>query len=665
MSKLEASMSRVSLAPSYHTLDPNHASSSSSRPTSFSVGNLAAASFVTPDDLRRHLTLLAAFARLRRSVEAIESPAVGSAVDDPRARWTVFLHRAEYRYRTYVHDVVAKGQGVVPLPPLDVAMVWHTHLLNPANFAEDKLRTFPELDLLSDRLLTEFVDEIEPKTFVHRPSDDQTSIWTTETGLAFDPIEAYKASEGRTITCPRTGDEIFVPWVNSSKTGYAQQGFRVSSPSSPSLFEITHEVLGVAKLSQDLYLFKHDDHGRRRGLANTVVNPFNALSDVPTALAASLAELVPKVPVVQQATSGRDIAERLNWNREDAFTVLASVCGGTKHYRKINGILEAYATGSPFSLDLAMATLRQSEFISKMSHLGWTSPEWILSEEETLYRCVARYHAFLGLLANHLSLMAVPTLDIDLAWHTHQLKSTYRRDSAEATGRAIDHDDKVEESDLGWGFDDTAKFWQEDYKVPYHSCGCPLPHVSVSDKAKAKLSSSKLGSRLASLKGSSSSSSSSTTDPTSLEQTSQASSSTHSSEHNAVILTSQPDAIRRRSVRTDEVGGRKKKGAVTDEHALAFLRPIPMWDHYGTDGYPSDSNDIALNANQAGTDLEKGTCGGSAGDPGGAAKVGACGAASGVYLVASPTPGGRVGYMGSYGWMVAAGSAGGAGFASC
>jgi len=66
----------------------------------------------------------------------------------------------------------------------------------------------------------------------------------------------------------------------------------------------------------------------------------------------------------------------------------------------------------------------------------------------------------LDLLSSSFSLFAVPTLDIDLAWHTHQLQSSYRIDTAQAVGRAIDHNDKVEETDLGYGFDDTAKLWE-------------------------------------------------------------------------------------------------------------------------------------------------------------------------------------------------------------
>lgn len=48
----------------------------------------------------------------------------------------------------------------------------------------------------------------------------------------------------------------------------------------------------------------------------------------------------------------------------------------------------------------------------------------------------------------------------DLAWHTHQLKETYKGDTVTCTRRFIDHDDKVEENALANGFDVTARAWE-------------------------------------------------------------------------------------------------------------------------------------------------------------------------------------------------------------
>ncbi|KAG1766295.1 hypothetical protein EDD22DRAFT_750248, partial [Suillus occidentalis] len=70
----------------------------------------------------------------------------------------------------------------------------------------------------------------------------------------------------------------------------------------------------------------------------------------------------------------------------------------------------------------------------------------------------------------------VPTLDIDLGWHTHQLMaSRYQNDCLSLVGRYVDHDDKVEEGQLATSFDLTCRAWNDRYHVPYMHCGCPLP----------------------------------------------------------------------------------------------------------------------------------------------------------------------------------------------
>jgi len=63
--------------------------------------------------------------------------------------------------------------------------------------------------------------------------------------------------------------------------------------------------------------------------------------------------------MIANAASWQDIAHGLEWSRDNAFKVIAHGAGGTKYFRKINDILEAYTTGSPFSIDLAMAVSSQ------------------------------------------------------------------------------------------------------------------------------------------------------------------------------------------------------------------------------------------------------------------------------------------------------------------
>jgi hypothetical protein len=96
--------------------------------------------------------------------------------------------------------------------------------------------------------------------------------------------------------------------------------------------------------------------------------------------------------------------------------------------------------------------------VKKMHALRWTEPGFFETSEDeiALQHGIARYHAFvLGSLCfsigldeiySFLDLMAasagsflVPTLDIDLAWHTHQLMAhMYHDDCKTFVGRYID-----------------------------------------------------------------------------------------------------------------------------------------------------------------------------------------------------------------------------------
>ena len=93
-----------------------------------------------------------------------------------------------------------------------------------------------------------------------------------------------------------------------------------------------------------------------------------------------------------------------------------------------------------------------------MYDLGWTQPGYFDAEIDALalQHASARYHAydfcvllyirltdfhcsFLDLTNSLQSSFLVPTLDIDLVWHTHQLvPSKYQQDCEHYVGRFID-----------------------------------------------------------------------------------------------------------------------------------------------------------------------------------------------------------------------------------
>jgi hypothetical protein len=116
------------------------------------------------------------------------------------------------------------------------------------------------------------------------------------------------------------------------------------------------------------------------------------------------------------------------------------------------------------------AVIRQATFVDKMNaHLWIRSP----AVEGTLRRAIDRYTKFLGILARGKKFTIVPTLDVDLAWHTNQCYSGlgYASTMKARVGRFINHDDTIAKETLGDGFE-TRKLWRIYYGKEYRICGC-------------------------------------------------------------------------------------------------------------------------------------------------------------------------------------------------
>jgi len=130
--------------------------------------------------------------------------------------------------------------------------------------------------------------------------------------------------------------------------------------------------------------------------------------------------------------------------------------------------LESIGEKPKFSLDLIPASLRQREFTTRIMN----ECDGISSAPE-LQKAIRRYYQFLLLMkrkskitGKHVPL--VPTLDIDLAWHTHQLfPQAYHRYCVEHVGRQIDHDDSLEKNVIVSGLRSTSLAWLKAYNEPY------------------------------------------------------------------------------------------------------------------------------------------------------------------------------------------------------
>jgi hypothetical protein len=124
-----------------------------------------------------------------------------------------------------------------------------------------------------------------------------------------------------------------------------------------------------------------------------------------------------------------------------------------------------------FSLDLAQAVKRQIAFARKITTIYPYDPV----PDALLLDSQQRYAKFMNLIRLNAVPNPVPSMDVDLFWHTHQLSSSnYLPCCIQHLGRPLNPDDTLPENELSAGLSNTVAAWGayyfEDYLTP-----SPLP----------------------------------------------------------------------------------------------------------------------------------------------------------------------------------------------
>lgn len=83
-------------------------------------------------------------------------------------------------------------------------------------------------------------------------------------------------------------------------------------------------------------------------------------------------------------------------------------------------------------------------------------------------KALRKYERFFDIASSNPDQVVAPTLDVDLAWHTHQLSpQSYFKFAVSKTGVFTDHNDK-----LAISFDWLSKTYQDKYGEVYSECTC-------------------------------------------------------------------------------------------------------------------------------------------------------------------------------------------------
>lgn len=446
--------------------------------------------------------------------------AVSSDVSE--SLWVKFVTRALYRFDTYVRQVLSTipqandfvpdfttlggaGKGIharavdlpeIYLPPLDVALIWHVYRLNPSRIMEDSYRDTPYATLgkidfpLSSLSKYTLVEEAQ---VVNQAAQD---TWEHCTRIPFNPF--MPQSEAAPIRCPHCSAVCTVSWddlvtiqwktkcVNCTKVFGASQVIGrawvddVQRWSEGGDDEIGFRLRGAIISPHDGYYFKKDPYAAvlLRCVANKRLstatmwgkvtkpdnnkdiygdlergtlsaNEFGQMYDYDIdEMSAALLRQLKAMSIYLPGKEGRAV----NARRADIRHRLALMI---RNYKQSHLLSHA-------SIDLVGAVQRQYRFVDSIQQLGWLSNPQMLDSRSALLR----YRAWVALVSLKAGVL-VPTLDIDLCWHTHMLSCSYYWDMISTVGLFLDHEDKVEKKDMDEAASKTEYIWKHVFGQPY------------------------------------------------------------------------------------------------------------------------------------------------------------------------------------------------------
>ncbi|KZT50992.1 hypothetical protein CALCODRAFT_461001 [Calocera cornea HHB12733] len=526
-------------------------------PNSFPIGAQETHPLVKLTEVESHLRLLGAFWQLRQDV--VTSAETGTSWDElsQAERWIIFVSRASWRFELWYTNLLCRpGRDDKPLtkdelPPLDVAMVWHAYILNPLEYLEEGLVRSKRLLKMGYYPLARIAASIHPLSM--RPLDpphNQTFTFEAHTGQPFLFSTMVLPSETIQVPCPRCKFLVEVPWYNEDRKGFGQPGFLETCRSC--LLDFGKEAMGVRRLAEHIQTWIIRDKANGQSLAGTLIDYTTGMPDFKKAyfFNRKILQYFESVCKKDEQKTPAGVGDMVKWNTSQAeycIRIGMRLVDNTPSPQRWGRVLSHYTHAGIFSMDLIGATLRQSGFIKEMVDLGWTRAGTFATDKTILARSIARYHAWLDLFASNPNLTPVPTLDIDLIWHTNMLYADrYRADTYKLLGRIPDHDDKVEETALADAFDETARAWRSRFGVPYSLCGC-APTV-LTDSTLSKLKS--IGRR------NSSTSRVNMVDIQSLvgkEDNDSEDAVTHPSTHYSVLVLDSPAVDQARNKRTDDL----------------------------------------------------------------------------------------------------------------
>ncbi|KAI8140519.1 hypothetical protein BJV82DRAFT_671595 [Fennellomyces sp. T-0311] len=367
-------------------------------------------------------------------------------------RLKAMLARSELRYIKWrdIIETSPKDSHIFEsfVPPLDVAYMWHAHMLSPFRYFEDAIRlgqmkmykkNFP-LAALHQSLFTGVTAAVDCQ-WRQFYGYEEPYILTLENVM----------SGTTTLPCSFCTADMECSWYEYT---HWRHNPGVGIKCQVCLQDTTLSTASMARLNYDI-------EERAFLIAGTLLLPNGAVKSkyelkLQKALVHCVQEAVDQLPEGRLVTPSRSVDElvklierfcedphSLSQSRAKAAQPLGSAIRSCYHNNP-----------SPFSLDLIQAVGRQHEFNYKATNMvNWQVPYGT-------GRAIRQYFMFLKIMVAYENQIMVPTLEIDLAWHTHMLHpQPYRAFTFKHITAMINHDDTISPETLREYADGTDKAW--------------------------------------------------------------------------------------------------------------------------------------------------------------------------------------------------------------
>lgn len=377
-------------------------------------------------------------------------------------------------------------------------MIWHTHMLHPRDFLEDCIR-YGKLSTWRTGFPFEAVNKcIDNCMLEYKPSEASQQAFERHINLRWDSLDDSPSKE---LACPRCSKPNKILWTEGGVGNSLKEAFKKNTGIADASFEarcnncrltINHSRLMVAKFRQDVCDLLTANRPMPGSICNidgipqgrqNVRNPqyWNNMT-FPSRLVQAVGNdmLIFTDPRGDWCKSIDDLRTQMEVKVRDRKALTAAKgkfqslsSGEREHFRRM--MSHYWGNTSDFTLDLVSAVVHQGTFVQNMVNIDWLHSPTVM---ETSRRLTKKYKIFIDIKLENPLKTAVPTMDVGLAWLSHQLQPrNYYKYTTKGVYRGcrqlIDHDYTLEECKVSENFEWTSKMY---YRATnggiYSECSC-------------------------------------------------------------------------------------------------------------------------------------------------------------------------------------------------